>query len=98
VKFKKEVLQELACMSMDDEISFENETYRVITNEMIDTSRWSIRHHLIFEYQDKFYESSYSTGATEYQDEGPYEYDDNEIECYEVEPYQTTITKYKRIV
>jgi len=67
--------------------------YSAIKNDIIDNSRWSIYHEIIFKDGDKFYRTSYSVGATECQDESPWEYDD-EIECTEVELKQVMVTKW----
>lgn len=55
----------------------------LIEDNIIENDRWSILHEIIFKYNDKFYKTCYSIGATEMQDEKPWEYD-NEIECTEV--------------
>lgn len=67
--------------------------YSAIKNDIVDTSRWSIHHEIIFEHDGKFYRTHYSVGATEYQDESPWEYDD-EVECTEVELKQVMVTKW----
>ena len=90
MKFKKHDLIEL---SHDDE----PDGFTLIENDIVDSSRWSIMYELIFGYGDKFYRSIYSVGATEQQDESPYEYDGDEIECEEVRPVQKTITVYEKV-
>nr|DAI89661.1 MAG TPA: hypothetical protein [Caudoviricetes sp.] len=55
-----------------------------IKDTITSTSRWSEHHEIIFEFEGKFYKTHYSQGLTEYQDESPWEYDD-EVECIEVE-------------
>lgn len=55
-----------------------------IVDRIIDTTRWSIVHEIVFEDNGKFYQTTYSEGATEMQDERPWEYED-EVECEEVE-------------
>lgn len=80
MKFTKEYLQD-----------FDGKT---ISDEIYDSSRWSNHYERIFEHEGKFYRTQYSMGATEQQDEHPYEYDEEEIECEEVFPIQVTITKY----
>ena len=72
------------------------EDAEIIVNEMIDNSRWSIHYNLIFKKDDKYYQTTYSRGATESQDEGPWEYED-EVECVEVEPYEKTVIDYRKI-
>ena len=57
--------------------------YSALEDKIVDTSRWSVHHEIIFADQGKFYKTYYSEGATEMQDERPWEYD-NEIECTEV--------------
>lgn len=56
----------------------------VMQDKIVSTSRWSIKNNLVFEYQGKLYSADYSVGATEMQDEQPWEYV-NEVECIEVE-------------
>lgn len=70
--------------------------YRAITNKIIDTSRWSIIHEIVFEDNNKFYQTTYSVGATECQDESPWEYDDI-IECDEVELREVKIKKWCKV-
>lgn len=64
-----------------------------ILDEITDTSRWSIHHRIIFPYQGRFYETHYSEGATEMQDESPWEYDDI-VECTEVELKEVKVKKW----
>lgn len=67
--------------------------YGAIKDDIIDNSRWSIRHEIVFSDKGKFYRTSYSVGATECQDESPWEYD-AEIECTEVELKKVMVTKW----
>lgn len=57
---------------------------RAIKDTIIDTSRWSEHHEIIFAHDGKFYRANYSQGLTENQDESPWEYLE-EVECIEVE-------------
>jgi hypothetical protein len=57
--------------------------YNSVEDKVIDNSRWSICHELIFAYDGKYYQTYYSVGSTECQDERPWEYED-EVECIEV--------------
>lgn len=72
VKFSKEF--------MLDEIL---DSKKVLEDNIVDNSRWSIIHEMVFEHEGKFYSTTYSVGATERQDESPWEYED-EVECVEV--------------
>jgi len=72
MKFKTEFLK--------DELDL---PYSALEDHVIDNSRWSIQHEIVFEHEGKFYQTYYSVGATESQDERPWEYDD-EVDCTEV--------------
>lgn len=87
MKFKKETLQDLVGDAVDG--------YEIIYDKIDGNSRWSIIHEMVFKFDGKFYMTSYSVGATECQDESPYEFDDDEIECKEVFQKQKTITVYE---
>ena len=50
---------------------------------------------MVFKFDGKFYITSYGRAATECQDEQPYEYDEDDIECQEVFPKQKLITVYE---
>lgn len=72
------------------------EDAEIIENEIIDTSRWSTHYRLIFKKDYKYYQTFYSQGATESQDERPWEYED-EVECVEVEPYEKMVIEYRKV-
>ena len=64
-----------------------------LVDDVIDNSRWSIHHKIVFEDKGKFYQTYYSEGATEMQDESPWEYDDD-VECTEVELRDIKVKKW----
>ena len=66
----------------------------IIYDKITDTSRWSVHHECVFKLGDKFYMTHYSEGATEIQDEAPYEYEGDWIEITEVVPKEFTVIKY----
>lgn len=66
---------------------------KLIEDDIIDTTRWSIIHEIVFEDKGKFYMTTYSEGATEYQDERPWEYED-EVKCTEVELKEVKVKKW----
>ena len=75
---------------MDElDLPYEN----TIVNRIVNTTRWFIIHEIVFEDKGKFYMTTYSEGATEYQDERPWEYDD-EIKCTEVELKEVKVKKW----
>ena len=83
--FKKDFLVDELELPWDDNI--------IRRNEIIDTSRWSTIYELVFEHEGKHYLTTYSVGATESQDERPWEYE-NEVECVEVELVPVTVKKW----
>lgn len=67
--------------------------WSALEDKVIDTSRWSIEHEIVFEDDGKYYQTAYSVGATECQEERPWEYED-EIECTEVEKKMVMVEKW----
>ena len=86
--FPKEHLQEMVWGDPFD-------GYEIIENEMTDSSRWSLHYWLVFHYEDKYYGVSYSRGATEQQDERPFEYEKDEVACVRLYPREKVITVYE---
>lgn len=68
----------------------------IVVNDIVDTSRWSNHYKLIFKKDYKYYQTFYSRGATESQDERPWEYEDK-VECVEVEPYEKIVIEYRKV-
>jgi len=63
-------------------------------DRIIGNGRWSINHEIVFEDNDgKFYQTRYSVGSTEIQDERPWEYED-QVECVEVVKKPVTVMKW----
>lgn len=69
----------------------------VIEDNVTDNSRWSIHHTCIFKYGGVYYRTHYSVGATESQDEQPYEYDGDEIEVEVVEQREVKVLKWVKV-
>ena len=67
--------------------------YEVVEDVVTGTSRWSTNYRLVFKHDGTYYETTYSRGATESQDEQPFD-DMYSVESTEVVPTQVTITKY----
>lgn len=87
--FAKEVLKE--CLWGD------SDTLTRVHTELVDTGRWSTHHYMVFSFEGQLYGVSYSQGATECQDESPFEYEPEEIACNEVEAVQQTVTVYQPV-
>lgn len=68
---------------------------KTIYDKIVGHGRWSVHHEHVFEFDGKFYLTTYSVGATESQDESPYDWDPDEVECPEVYPVQELVTVYK---
>jgi len=97
MKFEKKILQSLAYDYPEEGVTDQQlEQFSVMEQELIDTSRWSHIYTMVFEFAGKYYESSYSIGATEQQDESAYEYDPDLIECREVKPVERTVIVYEK--
>lgn len=70
--------------------------YNAISETIVDTSRWSIIYEIIFEDEGKFYKAGYSVGATEYQEEEPWEYE-KIINAVEVEQKEVTTIQWVEV-
>jgi len=69
----------------------------ILRDEITDTSRWSIHHEIIFRWTDgKTYRADYSVGATESQDEAPWEYEDY-VECEEVAQVERVVKVWEAV-
>ena len=51
----------------------------------------------MFRYGDRCYRTIYSRAATECQDESPFEYEDDLIECDEVVKVEKLVTVYEKV-
>jgi len=88
MKFKKEYLME--------ELGLPGGSHS-IEDTLVGHSRWSVEHELVFLNRDgKKYRCSYSVGATESQDEMPWEYE-NEVACEEVVQRTVTVRKWEAV-
>lgn len=68
-----------------------------ISDEITGQRRWSTDRWLVFRFEDKIYGVAYSHGSTESQEERPFEYDPDEIECQELEAVEKTIVVYEPV-
>lgn len=76
----------------------ELEDWQKIESHIVGHSRWSVQHEGIYQYMPtgKFYKFKWSVGATEYQDESPFQYED-EVEPIEVQPTFVTVQKWETV-
>lgn len=75
-----------------------NEDWKEIESKIVDNSRWSIHHKGVFQYipTGKYYEFYWSVGATEYQEEQPFEYD-KEVEALEVHQVPEVVQVWRTV-
>ena len=74
----------------------DHEDFELVTSEIVDNTRWSIVYEDVYQRlsDKKFFKTTYRKGATEYQDEHPYEYD-GEAVFEEVFPVEKLVTVYE---
>ena len=82
-KFSRDFLADMGGKTIDDQITGHG--------------RWSVNHSRVFEWEGKLYETLYSVGATELQDEAPYQFDSEEVDCYEVVAKEQIAVTYVRL-
>jgi len=77
----------------------ENDEYEIVSDDVEDNDRWSIHHCLVVKHlpTDKFYQTYYSVGATEQQDESPFELGDDKNEWDEVEQVEVLTKVWKAV-
>ena len=77
-----------------DAMSGDLEGFEVIKDKICDTTRWSVHYELIIKRvsDGKFFRDYYSAGATEQQEESPWEYD--EPDFTEVFPVTKEVIDY----
>ena len=78
-----------------------NDSAKKISDTIVSHERWSVGYKLIFSTVEdpiRYYSVFYSIGATESQDECPFEYDKDPILCCEVVPVKEVVTVYKEVL
>jgi hypothetical protein len=86
MKFDKDFL-------VQNEVDYKgSDQVKIIYNKIIDHTRWSVIHEVVFKFNDKFYKTTYSIGATEMQDNRPWDYEDPEVK--EVKPEERKVIFY----
>jgi len=87
--------EDLSDLIYEEELEIDGKLAKVVDGPNItDTSRWYIHYEMVFSYDGKYYSVDYRRGATEYQDEQPFEYDGDVIQCTEVVPQKVMVIKY----
>ena len=95
MKFKREYLREL-----DLPYGIAPEDGKIVSREIVDTSRWSIHYSLIFWLtgmpEGQAWMVGYSRGATECQEEPPWEYEE-EVEATLVHKVEKVVTVWEPV-
>ena len=70
-----------------------------MSDEIYDTSRWSEHHELVFQdlETEKFYQVCYSKGLTEYQDEDPFQFEEDGSKCTEVKQVEKVVLVWEQV-
>jgi len=76
--------------------SWEEDGIKVLEDTISGHSRWAVSHKLIVQIGGKFYRTYYSTGATEYQDERPWQ-DDDTVTFTEIHKVPKTIEVWEDV-
>lgn len=98
MKFSKDILRSIVYGYPEGDVTEDLlDFFEKVEETLVDTTRWSLLYELVFKFSGKYYKTSYSVGATECQDESPFEYDPDMIECAEVEPVEVTVVQYREV-
>jgi hypothetical protein len=96
MKFEKAWLREFICTTVGQTCPETGAT--LVRNDICGKSRWNIINEFVFSTKDgKYFGGSYSYGATENQDNAPFEYEPDEVELAELESYEEMVTKYRPV-
>lgn len=68
---------------------------RCVSDEITGQRRWTTMHRMVFTDGTSFYEALYEVGSTESQDDEPFQYEADPVECSEVVPVERTVTLYE---
>ena len=68
----------------------------VVRDTIVEHNRWTVRHELIFKEGDKIFRAHYHVGATEYQEEHPWEHEDP-VKVVEVKAVSISTIEYQEI-
>lgn len=92
VKFSRDYLVNGLGLPYDPNADLVN----IVENQIVDHDRWSVSYKLIFSLKEDetFYLVYYSRGATELQEEEPWEFD-KEVEVYKVNRVEKLVTVYE---
>ena len=70
--------------------------YAALESKIVDQDRWSTYREIIFKWGDKFYQTEYRRGSTEYQDDIDF-WEEDEVEIQEVHKVQTLVEVWEPV-
>jgi len=88
--FTKEQLQQMVYGDYEED---DKEALWLVDSHITGISRWSVDWSGVFSYKGKHYQTFWSVGATECQEEHPFEYDE-EKDCDEVVQKKVLTTQW----
>jgi hypothetical protein len=95
ILMKKEVLEDTYGLPYEGQSGA-----KILQDSIIDHSRWSVIHQLLFTLPDlapgEAYQAIYSVGATEYQDESPWEYL-TDVEVWKVRQVEKLVKVWEEV-
>ena len=99
MEFTKDLMLKIISLDINKPELFEeyNAEIELIRSYITDQDRWTLSRTIVFRCNNKYYESYYTVGSTEYQDESPWEYDDS-VEVWEVEPIEVTTVEFRKVI
>lgn len=77
---------------LEDEL--EEDVIETISDEITGKSRWCNIYTWVFKYEGRLYRTTYRLGATESQDERPFEHNGEETDVEEVFATEVKVIKY----
>lgn len=91
-KYGKQILKDLLNEELDEQAGL-----REVSVELAGKTRWHLVYNLIFHdaNDNTYWHTTYSVGATEYQDAFPFDDAPDEVECSQVVPVEKTVVVYK---
>lgn len=95
--FPQELLEDIIWSNTAELDSYKLER---VKEEIIDQDRWNTYYRYVFKdlNTNKYYQTEYSRGSTEYQDnEGFCSLSDGMVACDEVEPVEVTVIQYRKV-
>ena len=89
-----ELARDIASEMVGSEFEEGGHTFKVVASEQIESRRWVSVHEVVVKIDDKFFQTCYERGLTEYQDQAPFEDYDDVVPFHRVMPREKTVIEY----